>query len=260
MLTVNRLRVSYNDVEVVRGVDFSVPRASVTSIVGPNGSGKSTILKSLNRTIPALGSVEVAGKSAAAMSRREIAQTIGMLGQTREAPEDMTVEQLVALGRSPHRPWFRPLSPQDREIVEESIELAGLSDFRERRLTTMSGGEGQRAWIAMALAQRPQLLLLDEPTTFLDIAHQLEVFDLVRRINRDTKITVLMVVHDLNYAGFYSDQLIMLQAGEVVASGTPAQVLTADRLAAVYRLKVDIDYPKGDHWPRINTLPSGALL
>lgn len=260
MLQVRGLQVAYDGRPVVRGVDLTVPRGGVTSIIGPNGSGKSTLLKAITRTVPATGSVRVAGQDAAGLGRRGMARLVGMLGQARESPADMTVAELVALGRSPHRPWFHPLGAADRCIVAEVIDQAGLTAFRDRAIATLSGGEAQRAWIAMALAQRPRLLLLDEPTTALDIAHQIEVLDLVRRINRETGLTVIMVLHDLNHAGFYSDELVVLDHGEVVGAGTPRDVLRADLIHQVYGLEVEIDHPLGAGWPRINTLPSGSLL
>ncbi len=260
MLQIEDLRVSYGGAPVVHGIDLEVAAGAVTSIIGPNGSGKSTILKAITRTVPATGQVRIAGQPTTALSRRAMARLIGMLGQTRETPSDMTVTELVGLGRSPHRPWFQPLSPRDRQIVDEVIAQAGLEELRDRRVTTLSGGEAQRAWIAMALAQRPRVLLLDEPTTYLDIAHQVEVLDLVRRINRTTGLTVVMVLHDLNHAGFYSDHLLALQQGRVVGVGTPAQVLCADLIQQVYGVQVEIDHPIGPDWPRIHTLPGGSAL
>ena len=260
MVEVRELRVGYAGTPVVHGVDLDVAPGTVTSIIGPNGSGKSTILKAVTRTVPATGTVRIAGLATQTMSRRAMARVVGMLGQSRETPTDMTVEELVSLGRSPHRPWFHPLSPTDRRIVTEVIEQAGLTDFRDRTVTTLSGGEAQRAWIAMALAQRPQVLLLDEPPTYLDIAHQVEVLDLVRQINRATGLTVVMVLHDLNHAGFYSDHLIVLDQGTVVDVGTPAQVLRTDLIQSVYGIPVEIDYPTGGAWPRVHTLPRGSHL
>lgn len=260
MLEVRGLQVRYGTTTVVRGVDLVVAEGAVTSIIGPNGSGKSTLLKAITSTVPASGQVRVAGQDTATTSRRAMARQVGMLGQARDTPTDMTVRELVALGRSPHRPWFRPLSRHDHTVVAEVIEQAGLASFAERTVTTLSGGEAQRAWIAMALAQRPRMLLLDEPTTYLDIAHQVEVLDLVRRINHTTGLTVVMVLHDLNHAGFYSDQVIALDAGQVVDSGPPSRVLTADLIARVYGIEVEIDHPTGADWPRIHTLPRGSVL
>ena len=260
MLKVRDLRVGYDGAPVVHGVHLTIEEGKVASIIGPNGSGKSTILKAITRTVPASGSVQLAGRDTTTLSRRQLARVVSMLGQARDTPEDMTVTELVGLGRSPHRPWFRPLSAADRRIVTEVIEQAGLVEFRERTVSTLSGGEAQRAWIAMALAQRPRLLLLDEPTTYLDIAHQLEVMDLVRSINRRLGLTVVMVLHDLNQAGFYSDHLAVLDRGRVVAAGAPSTVLRTDMIKKVYGLEVEIDHPRGDHWPRIQTLPTGSLL
>ena len=260
MLEAHDLRVSYSGTPVVHGVDLQITEGTVTSIIGPNGSGKSTVLKAITRTVPATGHVQVAGRDATTMTRRAMAQWISMLGQVRETPDDMTVTELVGLGRSPHRPWFRPLSPEDRKIVAEVIEQAGLVEFRDRIVATLSGGESQRAWIAMALAQRPHLLLLDEPTTYLDIAHQIEVLDLVRQINRTTGLTVVMVLHDLNHAGFYSDQLVVLKRGAVAGAGSPAQVLRADLIREVYGIEVEIDHFYVTSWTVIYTLPRGSAL
>ncbi|HLQ81983.1 MAG TPA: ABC transporter ATP-binding protein [Bacillota bacterium] len=260
MLQVRDLRVGYHGTPVVHGVDLTVAEGSVTSIIGPNGSGKSTVLKAVTRTVPSTGSVRLAGEDVGVLSRRRMARLVSMVGQVRETPADMTVTELVGLGRSPHRPWFHPLGARDRRIVAEVIEQAGLQQFRDRTVATLSGGEAQRAWIAMALAQRPRLLLLDEPTTYLDIAHQLEVLDLVRSINADLGLTVVMVLHDLNHAGFYSDHLVVLDHGRVVTTGAPSAVLSADLVEQVYGLRVEIDHPRGDDWPRIHTLPTGSLL
>lgn len=260
ILQVRDLAVGYAGTPVVHGVDLDVAPGTVTSIIGPNGSGKSTILKAVTQTVPSTGQVRVAGHSTQAMSRRSMARLVGMLGQSRETPADMTVTELVGLGRSPHRPWFHPLSPGDRSIVAEVIEQAGLTEFRDRTVATLSGGEAQRAWIAMALAQRPHVLLLDEPTTYLDIAHQVEVLDLVRQINRETGLTVVMVLHDLNHAGFYSDHLVVLDQGRIVDAGTPAQVLRTELIEQVYGIQVEIDHPTGSSWPRVHTLPRGSQL
>lgn len=260
MLEVRGLHVSYGATRVVHGIDLDVTEGDVTSIIGPNGSGKSTVLNAITRTVPATGRIRVIGQDTATMSRRAMAQVVGMLGQVRDTPMDMTVRELVGLGRSPHRPWFHPLSLHDRTIVSEVIEQAGLGAFADRTVTTLSGGEAQRAWIAMALAQRPRMLLLDEPTTYLDIAHQVEVLDLVRQINHDTGLTVVMVLHDLNHAGFYSDHVIALENGRVVETGPPSQVLNVDLIRAVYGIEVEIDHPAGADWPRIHTLPRGSLL
>ncbi|MFJ2618468.1 ABC transporter ATP-binding protein [Glutamicibacter sp. NPDC087344] len=241
MIALESLSVNYGSQPVLQGIDLEVPAGKITTILGPNGSGKSTILKTVAGLLtPAKGLITLQGKSLSSFSRRELARSLCLVSQRHEAPSDLTVEELVAFGRYPHHRWFSTLTAEDRAIIDDSLEHTGLQHLRLRQVNQLSGGESQKAWIAMALAQRPKILLLDEPTTYLDIAHQLEVLNLVVKINQEQKLTVVMVLHDLNHASAYSDQLIMLRHGQVVGNGAPSQILTHQMLNDVYQVRAEI--------------------
>lgn len=255
MLTVNSISIQYEQKKVINDFSFSVEEGEVVSIIGPNGSGKSTLLKSISRQIPyQSGSVELDGMNMKAMNPKQIARKLCMLSQKNQAPSDMTVYDLVSYGRYPHKRWFEKLTNDDRDIIEWAIEKTHLTDYQERTVASLSGGESQRAWIAMALAQRPQILLLDEPTTYLDISHQHEVLELVRELNEEMGMTVIMVLHDLNQAAHYSDRVIVVQSGEKAMCGTPDQVMTTEMIREVYRMDSEVMYNHAERKPRIHLL------
>ncbi|WP_374203064.1 ABC transporter ATP-binding protein [Streptomyces sp. ST2-7A] len=236
-LVTRDLTLAYDDRTVVEGLDLSLPDGLVTAVVGPNACGKSTTLRALGRLLrPRSGAVLLDGVELAERPTREIARRIGLLPQSPVAPEAISVSDLVSRGRQPHQRWWRQWSTEDERAVVEAMERTGVTDLADRPVDELSGGQRQRVWIAMALAQETELLLLDEPTTFLDIAHQVEVLDVIRRLNHDRRSTVAMVLHDLNQAARYADHLIAMSGGRVVASGPPAEVVTAELVGDVFGL------------------------
>nr|WP_084464512.1 ABC transporter ATP-binding protein [Microtetraspora fusca] len=226
---------------IVDGLDLGIESGTITTIIGPNGCGKSTLLRALGRLIKPLGGhVLLDGKRIDRMPSREVARLLGVLPQAPAAPEGLTVADLVARGRHPHQTWYRQWSPGDESAVAEALERTGLLDLADRPLDELSGGQRQRAWISMALAQGTGLLLLDEPTTFLDLAHQIEVLELVDQLHAQAGKTVVMVLHDLNLAARYADRLVAMRDGRVIAAGPPGDVLTEELLAEVFGLNAKI--------------------
>jgi iron complex transport system ATP-binding protein len=236
-LRAEQVRLGYGDRTVVDGLDLDIVAGTITAVIGPNGCGKSTLLRALGRLLkPAAGQVLLDGKRIDRLSTREVAKVLGLLPQAPSAPEGLTVADLVARGRHPHQAWYRQWSADDEDAVAQALEWTGIADLAERPVDELSGGQRQRAWISMALAQGTDLLLLDEPTTFLDLAHQVEVLELVRRLHTDAGRTVVMVLHDLNLAARYADRLVAMRDGRIVASGEPAEVITEALLAEVFGL------------------------
>ncbi|MFD7201083.1 ABC transporter ATP-binding protein [Streptomyces sp. NPDC059893] len=236
-LSISALTLAYEDRTVVHDLDLAVPDGRVTVIVGPNACGKSTTLRALGRLLrPRSGSVLLDGEALTRLPTKKIAQQIGLLPQTPVAPEAITVADLVARGRQPHQHWWQQWSDADERAVTEAMERTDVAALADRSVDELSGGQRQRVWIAMALAQETELLLLDEPTTYLDIAHQVEVLDLVRQLNHDKNRTVVLVLHDLNQAARYADHLVAMKSGRIVAEGPPAEVVTADLVREVFGL------------------------
>lgn len=237
-LSARELTLAYEDRTVVHGLDLAVPDGEVTVIVGPNACGKSTTLRALGRLLkPRSGAVLLDGEALAKLPTKRIAQQIGLLPQTPVAPEAITVADLVARGRQPHQHWWQQWSDADERAVVEAMERTDVAELAERSVDELSGGQRQRVWIAMALAQETELLLLDEPTTYLDISHQVEVLDLVRQLNHDRGRTVVVVLHDLNQAARYADHLVVMKDGRIVAEGPPSDVVTADLVREVFGLE-----------------------
>ena len=239
IIKAQNISVSINEKEIVHGISLDIPEGKVTAIIGPNGCGKSTTLKALSRILPYKGSITFKGQEMSTLSQREFAKCLAILTQSPQAPSDLTVNDLVEMGRFPHRGFLGRAGKDDKEHVEWALEQTGVKEMRYRLLNTLSGGERQRAWIAMALAQRPEVLLLDEPTTYLDICHQLEIMQLIGRLNQELGLTVVMVVHDLNHAIMYADHVVVVKAGQLVTSGAPREIITADLLADVFKVKAD---------------------
>jgi iron complex transport system ATP-binding protein len=231
------LTLAYDERVVVDGLQLAVPGGVITAVIGPNGCGKSTLLRALGRLLrPAGGQVLLDGRGIATMPTREVARQLGLLPQSPQAPEGLTVADLVARGRHPHQRWFRQWSREDEAAVADALDRTDLVALADRPLDTLSGGQRQRAWIAMALAQGTDLLLLDEPTTHLDLAHAVEVLDLVDRLHDEEGRTVVVVLHDLNLAARYADHLVVMRDGAVVAAGPPAEVLTASLVRDTFGL------------------------
>lgn len=237
-LATDRLSLAYGDRIVIRDLTLQVPERRVTSILGPNGCGKSTLLKALARLIvPTGGEVKLSGQALGAIDTRVLARQLAILPQSPRAPDGITVADLVRRGRTPWRGFLAPWSEDDGRICAQALEQVGLQEMVDRPIDELSGGQRQRAWIALVLAQDTRYLLLDEPTTWLDLAHQLEVLSLLRQRNRDHGTTVVAVLHDLNLAARFSDHLILLGADGLVASGAPDEVVTEDRLRQAFGLE-----------------------
>lgn len=235
------LVLGYDGEDIIRELATEIPAGKVTSVVGPNGCGKSTLLRSMARLMkPRGGAVYLDGDAISNLPTREVAKKLGILPQSPEAPEGLTVRELASQGRYPHQSWFQQWSKDDEGAVEKAMETTGVLEMADRPLDTLSGGQRQRAWISMALAQETETLLLDEPTTFLDMAHQLEVLQLLDRLNEEEGRTILMVLHDLNNASRYSDHIIALSEGKVYRAGPPAEVMTEDLFRDVFHVRADI--------------------
>lgn len=245
-LGARELTLAYEDRTVVEALDLDIPDGRVTVIVGPNACGKSTTLRALGRLLkPRGGAVLLDGTELSKIPTRKIAQSIGLLPQTPVAPEAITVSDLVARGRQPHQHWWQQWSDEDERAVTDAMERTDVTALGDRSVDELSGGQRQRVWIAMALAQETDLLLLDEPTTYLDIAHQVEVLDLVRRLTAPAADgtrgrTVVTVLHDLNQAARYADHLVAMKAGRIVAEGDPKDIVTAGLVREVFGLEAVI--------------------
>jgi iron complex transport system ATP-binding protein len=235
------LTLGYGDGDVVRGLDVLVPDRRITTIVGANASGKSTLLRGLARLLrPRAGAVILDGKAMEGMRTIEVARVLGLLPQAPVSPDGITVGDLVGRGRYPHQGWFRQWGRADDEAVAAALESTGIADLVGRRVDELSGGQRQRVWIAMVLAQETDVLLLDEPTAHLDLAHQVEVLDLLTELNRARGRTILLVLHDLNHAARYAHHLLALRDGRIVAQGTPGEVVTEALVTEVFGLDVRV--------------------
>ncbi|WP_078857556.1 ABC transporter ATP-binding protein [Streptomyces sp. NRRL F-4474] len=246
-LAARGITVGYGGRIVIDGLDVSVPPRVITTIIGANGCGKSTLLRTLSRLLkPVRGSVVLDGDDIARLRTRDVAKKLGLLPQAPVAPEGLTVADLVARGRHPHQSWLRQWSSDDAAVVERALAMTGVSDLADRPVDALSGGQRQRVWISMTLAQGTDLLLLDEPTTYLDLAHAIDVLDLVDDLH-ESGCTVVLVLHDLNLATRYSDNLIVMKAGAILAQGHPRDVITADLLREAFGLRAEvIEDPVGD--------------
>ena len=237
-LLADGLSVGYDGPRVFRDLSLAIEPGTVTTLIGPNGCGKSTLLKAFGRLLaPAAGSIGLEGTPIRGLSAREVARRLSILPQKPVTPAATTVRDLVMRGRHPHQTLLRPWTPRDAAAVDEAIAATGMTELADREVTALSGGQLQRAWIALVLAQDTPVILLDEPTTFLDLSHQLEVLRLVRRINAEKGSTILMVLHDLSLAARFSDRLIVLHEGAVLADGDPWQVVTPEVLATAFGLE-----------------------
>lgn len=236
-LTTRQLTLAYDRSAIITDLSLAIPAGKVTVLVGPNGCGKSTLLKGLGRLLkPKHGVVYLDGTSIFKLPTKAVAKQMGLLPQGPSAPEGLTVRELVAQGRYPYQGWLQQWSKEDEQQVESAIAITALQDLSERPVDSLSGGQRQRAWIAMTLAQNTQILLLDEPTTFLDLAHQIEVLDLLYDLNQQEKRTIVIVLHELNQACRYADHLVAMKDGKVFAQGTPRTVMTEAFVKEVFDL------------------------
>ncbi|MFT4165137.1 MAG: ABC transporter ATP-binding protein [Microlunatus sp.] len=235
------ITIAYGDTPIIEGMSLRIPEGQITCIVGPNACGKSTFLRAAARLLkPRAGVFTLDGRSIHTQSTKQVATVVGLLPQSPSAPEGITVADLVARGRFPHLRFLQPWSAQDRDAVAWAMEATGTAALADRALNDLSGGQRQRVWIAMALAQQTDILLLDEPTTHLDLAHQVEVLDLLTELNRTSGKTIVMVLHDLNQAARYADFLVAVRDGKIVASGPPQEILNIELVRRVFGQVVKI--------------------
>ena len=233
--------LGYDGIDIVHGLDVAIPDGRITVIVGANACGKSTLLRGLARLLrPRGGVVLLDGQAISRLPTREVATRLGILPQQPIAPDGITVAELVARGRHPHQRWFRQFSHDDEAAVDGALRATGIADLSDRSVDELSGGQRQRVWIALALAQGTPLMLLDEPTTFLDLAHQIEVLDLLATLNEDEGRTVVLVLHDLNLACRYADHLVAMVDGRIAAEGPPGEVITTELVSAVFSLEAQV--------------------
>lgn len=232
------LYVGYEKKTILKNVTVSVPKGKISVILGSNGCGKSTLLKSLSRLLnPEKGAVLLSGTDITKIPTKKLAQKIGLLPQSPLVPDGITVAELVSRGRFPYQSMLRGLSSEDHEKVAEALDLLGISSLADRNVDELSGGQRQRVWIAMALAQDTDILLLDEPTTYLDVSYQVEILDTLSELNRKKHITIVMVLHDINLSARYADHIFAMKNGSLICHGTPDEVITEDNIRNIYDLE-----------------------
>ncbi|HJA04465.1 MAG TPA: ABC transporter ATP-binding protein [Candidatus Microbacterium stercoravium] len=252
LLEAHSLTSGYSGRTVVDGIDLTLPAGRISVIVGANACGKSTLLKTLSRLIPASdGTVVLDGRAITQIPTKRLALTLGLLPQQPIAPEGIAVADLVGRGRHPHQKLFRSWTADDDAAVADALDQAGVADLADRTIDELSGGQRQRVWIAMALAQGTDMLLLDEPTTFLDLAHQIDVLDLLTDLNRSRGTTIAMVLHDINLAARYADHLFAMRDGRVLASGAPQEIVTPALIDDVFGLDAEVISDPVSHTPLV---------
>jgi iron complex transport system ATP-binding protein len=240
-ITTEHLAVAYEDNVVLGDLDMQIPRGKITAIIGPNGCGKSTLLKAVGRILkPKNGFVYLNGDAIQKLSTREVARRMAILPQSPQAPSGLTVGELVSYGRFPYRSGFGKLKPEEKEIIAWALEVTKLTEHETTAVDNLSGGQRQRVWIAMALAQETELILLDEPTTYLDLSYQLEILELLYRLNREQGRTIVMVLHDLNLAARFTDYMIALRGGAIIRHGPPEAVITPEVLRETFRVVAEV--------------------
>lgn len=240
-ITTDSLNISYGSIDIVKDLNLKIPKGKITTIIGSNGCGKSTVLKTIARILtPKSGDIYINEKSIKEQSSKELAKTMAVLPQSPQAPNGLTVEELIGYGRFPHQKGFGKLKKEDKEVIQWALEATGLIEFRERDIEDLSGGQRQRAWIAMALAQQTDILILDEPTTYLDLAHQLEILNLLKELNEKQGTTIVMVIHELNNAARFADYMIGMKSGKIACEGTAYEVMTKENLRELFNIDAEI--------------------
>ena len=240
-ISTKNLNISYGNLDIVKDLNLDIPKGKITTIIGSNGCGKSTILKTIARIIQAKsGDIFVNNINIKEQSPKDLAKVMAVLPQSPQAPRGLTVEELIAYGRFPHQKGFGKMRKEDEDIVTWALQSTGIEEFRERPIEALSGGQRQRAWIAMALAQQTEILILDEPTTYLDLAHQLEILKLLEELNKKQGTTIVMVIHELNNAARFADHMIGVKKGKVVCEGTAHEVMTKENLKELFNIDAEI--------------------
>jgi iron complex transport system ATP-binding protein len=241
ILKVENLESCYENYKVFSDINLEIEEGKITTIIGPNGCGKSTLLKTMGRIIkPNRGVVYLKKENLSKMPTKKIAKTLALLPQNPVAPPELKVEELVSYGRFPHSKKMNKLTSKDKEIIEWAISITKISEFRDREIGCLSGGQRQRVWLAMALAQEAEILLLDEPTTYLDMAHQLEVLKIVEELNKEKNCTIVMVLHDINHAARFSHNIVAMKNGKIIASGNPNEIITKSILEEVFNINARV--------------------
>ena len=244
------ISISFGKKEILRNITMDFEKGKITTIIGPNGCGKSSLLKTISRTvIPVSGNAIFEDKPVNSYSPKELARKIAYLPQIHTSPSDIDIRTLVSYGRFPYKKFGQGLTEQDKRIIDETLELTGLAHMGDRLLNNLSGGEKQRAWIAMTICQQPEILLLDEPITYLDIGYQVEVLELIRELGRRLKITIVMVLHDMNFTARYSDRIYVLKDHGVHDYGAPEKIIEHDHLEDVFRIDSQTFSDEKNHCP-----------
>lgn len=249
-IQIKNLSVAYENNTIIEDMNLSIPKGKISIIIGGNGCGKSTLLKTISRVNkPSRGEIFIHGKEIKKIKEKDIAKEVAFLPQGPVCPSGLTVRELVAYGRFPHQKMIGGLNTHDKEMIDWAIEQTGLSEFADQEVENLSGGQRQRAWIAMTLAQETEMIMLDEPTTYLDLSYQLEVLEILERLNKEKKITVVIVLHEINNAFRFADNIIGLKKGKIICEGKPMDVITKETLKAIYGIEAELkrsetgDYP-----------------
>ena len=245
-MEVRNLSFSYGKNKVLKDVSLKIEEGQVTTLMGANGCGKSTLFNLMTKNLtPGKGNIFLRGKNIQNLTLKEFAKQVSIVQQTNTSSDDITVERLVSFGRTPHRKAMQTQTEEDARIIEWAMKVTGVDVFRDREMGRLSGGQRQRAWIAMALAQNTRILILDEPTTYLDIRYQIEILELVRKMNREYGITIIMVLHDINQAIRYSDKIIGLKDGYATIQGDPGKVITEESICELYGIRLPVKNVEG---------------
>lgn len=240
-INIKDLKIGYDKKTIIEELDLSLEKGKITSIIGPNGCGKSTLLKSIGRILKKeKGDIFLLDKNMNDMKSKEIAEKLAILSQNPTAPSQLKVEELISYGRYPHRTNINKLSDKDKDKIEWALKVTNTFEFKDRELSDLSGGQRQRVWLAMALAQETDILLLDEPTTFLDMSHQLEVLNIVKKLNDKQRCTVVMVLHDINHAAKYSDFIIAMKDGKILYKDEPNLIMNKKVLKDIYNIDAEL--------------------
>lgn len=249
-IQIKNLSVAYENNTIIEDMNLSIPKGKISIIIGGNGCGKSTLLKAISRiNKPSHGEIFINGREIKKIKEKDIAKEVAFLPQGPVCPSGLTVRELVAYGRFPHQKMIGGLNAHDKEMIDWAIEQTGLSEFADREVENLSGGQRQRAWIAMTLAQETEMIMLDEPTTYLDLSYQLEVLEILERLNKEKQITVVIVLHEINNAFRFADHIIGLKKGKIICEGKPIDVITKEALKEIYGIEAELkrsetgDYP-----------------